>query len=54
MNDDLEDARRKGEEMGHLKSTQGDHTRRIGRLEKGVLGLMGAIAAAWAKSRGLF
>ncbi len=52
--DDLEKARRKGVEEGKLKSDIENHGMRLSRLEKGVIGLVGAIVAAWAKSRGLW
>ena len=52
--DDAEKARKEGEKMGRLETTQENHGMRIGRLEKAVLGLLGLIAAAWGKEKGLW
>jgi hypothetical protein len=52
--DDIKEARRKGIEDGKLLSDVENHGMRLGRLEKGILGLIGAIVAAWAKSKDLW
>ncbi|MGC1497277.1 MAG: hypothetical protein WA790_15820 [Sulfitobacter sp.] len=52
--DEIEKARKKGMEEGKLKSDIENHGLRLSRLEKGVISLVGAIVAAWAKSRGLW
>lgn len=52
--DDIEKAHKKGVEEGKLKSDVENHGMRLSRLEKGVIALVGAIIAAWAKSRGLW
>lgn len=51
--DDLEKIREAGEKMGRLLATVETLTKRVGRLELGILGMIGAIIAAWAKSKGL-
>ena len=52
--EEIEKARQKGIEEGKLKSDIENHGMRLSRLEKGVIGLVGAIVAAWAKARGLW
>lgn len=52
--DEVEEARKKGIEEGKLLSDVENHGVRLGRLERGVIGLVGAIVAAWAKARGLW
>lgn len=52
--DDLEKIRAAGEKMGRLLQTVETQGKRITRLETGLLGIIGAIVAAWAKSKGLW
>jgi uncharacterized membrane protein YeaQ/YmgE (transglycosylase-associated protein family) len=49
-----EKARKAGVEFGRMLASIDDLIARVGRLEKILLGLVGAIAAAWAKSKGLW
>ena len=52
--EDLYKIREAGEKMGRLLATVETLTKRVGRLEAGILGIIGAIVAAWAKSKGLW
>ena len=52
--DEIEKARKKGVEEGKLHSDVENHGIRLSRLEKALMGVMGAIVAAWAKARGLW
>jgi len=47
-------ARLRGIEEGELKYSVENNGFRISRLEKTLLGALGAIIAAWAKERGLW
>jgi hypothetical protein len=52
--EDLERAKQDGVKEGKLISDVENHGVRLSRIEKGLIALFGAIAAAWAKSRGLW
>lgn len=52
--EEIEKARKRGIEEGKLRSDVENHGIRLSRLEKGILGIVGAIVAAWAKARGLW
>lgn len=52
--DDLERIREAGEKMGRLLSTVEGLTKRVARLENGIIALLGALAAAYAKIKGLW
>lgn len=52
--EDLEAARKAGREMGRLVTMVEGLVSRVARIEKAWLGVVGAIVAAWAKSKGLW
>jgi hypothetical protein len=52
--DDTEKARKAGEEWGVFKAKLDNALTRIARMETAVLGVIGAVIAAWAKSKGLW
>ena len=51
--DDLNRIREAGEKMGRLLSTVESLSKRVARLETGILALGGALLAAYLKSKGL-
>jgi hypothetical protein len=52
--EDLDKIREAGERMGRLLQQVADLQNRLGRLEAGVLAILGGILATWAKSKGLW
>lgn len=55
MTQEDEDAwRRRGEEVGRMLATLENVTKRIARLENGVIAILTAIAALYLKSVGLW
>lgn len=55
MTDEQEERiRRAGEAAGRLMTTVDNLAARVARLEAALLAVIGAIVAAWAKSKGLW
>lgn len=52
--DDLDKIREAGEKMGRLLATVDTLKARVNRLEMALLGVIGSIVGAWAKSKGLW
>lgn len=52
--DEIEAARLRGIEDGKEKATQESNTKRLDRLEKGVLGVLFGGVYLWGQSKGLW
>lgn len=52
--EDVEKIREAGEKMGRLLANVDALKSRVARLETAILGVIGAIVAGWAKSKGLW
>ena len=54
MTDEIDEAREQGARQARVDSRLSNLELRIGRIEKIGSGLVAAIFAAWAKTKGLF
>jgi len=52
--DDIETARRHGEEIGEIKAQLAAHAKRLTRIESGILGILIAASALYLKGVGLW